>query len=51
VGDLDAARVEQDHGLPQWPVPGSRVDAVDATGIASWQRDLPFVMQNGFGRK
>jgi hypothetical protein len=27
------------------------VDPSDATGIASWQPDLPFFMQSGFGRK
>ena len=27
------------------------IDASDATGIASWQPDLPFFMQSGFGRK
>mgnify|MGYP001811308717 CR=1 FL=1 len=29
----------------------TRIDPSDATGIASWQPDLPFFMQNGFGRK
>jgi hypothetical protein len=27
------------------------VDPSDATGITSWQPDLPFFMQSGFGRK
>ena len=27
------------------------IDPSDATGIASWQPDLPFFMQSGFGRK
>ena len=27
------------------------MDASDATGIESWQPDLPFFMQSGFGRK
>jgi hypothetical protein len=27
------------------------IDPSDATGIASWQPDLPFFMQTGFGRK
>lgn len=27
------------------------VDPSDATGIASWQPDLPFFMQNGFGQR
>jgi len=27
------------------------IDPSDATGIASWQPDLPFFMQNGFGRR
>jgi hypothetical protein len=27
------------------------VDPSDATGIASWQADLPFFLQSGFGRK
>ena len=26
-------------------------DPSDATGISSWQPDLPFFMQGGFGRK
>lgn len=26
-------------------------DPSDATGIAAWQTDLPFFMQNGFGRR
>ena len=29
----------------------SGLDASDATRIASWQPDLPFFMQSGFGRK
>lgn len=27
------------------------VDPSDATGIASWQPDLPFFMQSGFGQR
>jgi hypothetical protein len=27
------------------------IDPSDATGIPSWQPDLPFFMQSGFGRK
>lgn len=27
------------------------IDPSDATGIASWQPDLPFFMQSGFGRE
>ncbi len=27
------------------------IDPSDATGIASWQPDLPFFMQSGFGRR
>jgi hypothetical protein len=27
------------------------IDPSDAAGIASWQPDLPFFMQTGFGRK
>lgn len=27
------------------------IDPSDATGIPSWQPDLPFFMQRGFGRK
>lgn len=27
------------------------IDPSDASGIASWQPDLPFFMQSGFGRK
>lgn len=27
------------------------IDPSDATGIGSWQSDLPFFMQSGFGRK
>lgn len=27
------------------------IDPSDATGIASWQPDLPYFMQTGFGRK
>lgn len=29
----------------------SGIDPSDATGIPSWQPDLPFFMQSGFGRK
>jgi hypothetical protein len=29
----------------------TRIDPSDATGIPSWQPDLPFFMQSGFGRK
>lgn len=32
-------------------VQDSGLDPSDATGIASWQPDLPFFMQSGFGRK
>jgi hypothetical protein len=27
------------------------IDPSDATGIGSWQPDLPFFMQQGYGRK
>ncbi len=27
------------------------IDPSDATGVASWQPDLPFFMQHGFGRR
>ena len=27
------------------------IDPSDATGIPSWQSDLPFFMQSGFGKK
>ena len=27
------------------------IDPSDATGVGSWQPDLPFFMQNGFGRR
>lgn len=29
----------------------TRIDPSDATGLTSWQPDLPFFMQSGFGRK
>ncbi|MDP3261924.1 MAG: hypothetical protein U1E06_04880 [Tabrizicola sp.] len=27
------------------------IDPSDATGVSSWQPDLPFFMQHGFGRR
>jgi uncharacterized protein YjiS (DUF1127 family) len=52
------ARVDKAHarrrelaGLPQDLLSDTGLSPEDATGIASHQPDLPFYMQNGFGRR
>ena len=52
VGRVDKAHARRCElaSLPQDVLRDTGLPPEDATGIASYQPDLPFFMQNGFGR-
>lgn len=53
VDKIDAAHTLRCHraSFLVEDIQDTGIDPSDATGIASWQPELPFFMQSGFGQK